>query len=315
MVCQASVGGIGVITNPKSRANRREPARMRELADLLGSQGAAVTTHNLDDLRRTAEIFKATGIDILGINGGDGTISVTLTTFVEVYGAVPLPNIAILRGGTMNTVARGLGIQGTPHELLLDITSRYLLGEPLAVVERPILRVGDRCGFIFGNGAIANFLEAYYATGRPSPLTGATTLIHAVGSSLVRGPFARELFRRFRGRVTVDGTTWPVDDFLTLTAATVPEVGLGFRPFTRCLERAGHFELLGIHCSPLALVQELPDVYLGRPLRTGKCIGALARAALIESDDEFSYTIDGDLHRTSGTLRLAAGPTLRLIVP
>lgn len=309
------MSGIGIITNPRSRANRRDPSRVRALAYLVGSRGAAEATGSLDDLYRAAESFKAAGIDVLGINGGDGTIHVTLSAFLDVYGAAPFPLVAILRGGTLNTIARGLGIFGRTERLLYEILDRYHQGEPLRTVERPILRIGDKHGFIFGNGLVANFLDAYYATGRPSPMTGALTLLRGIGSAAVGGKLVRRLFRRFEGQITADGERWARRDFVTVAGATVPEIGLGFAPFYRCDERPGHFALLGIHASPLAVVLDLPRIYRGRAMRRDRCISAVAADVLLEFDEPIRYTIDGDLYTGERELRLRTGPLLRFVLP
>ena len=315
MLTCPDVPGIGVITNPRSRSNKRDPQKMRQLGYLLGSRGSAEATRSLDDLYRAAEEFKAAGIDVLGINGGDGTIHVTLTAFLQVYGATPLPRVAILPGGTLNTIAAGIGIKGRPQEMLYEVIDRYHQGEELRTVERNIMQIGDRFGFIFGNGLIANFLEAYYATGKPSPIMGAKVLARAIGSSIFRTAFSKRLFRRFVGRVTVDGEEWARPDFATITGGSVPQIGLGFTPFYRCDEKPDSFALLGIHTTALGLILDLPRIYRARPMRRDKAISAVAREALLESAEPFSYTIDGDLYSGAKELKLQAGPRLRLIVP
>ncbi len=306
--------GIGVITNPRSKANKRNPGKMQQLAYLLGSRGEAQATKSLDDLYRVAEAFKAAGIDILGINGGDGTIHVTLTAFLKVYGDAPFPKVAILGGGTLNTIARSLGIRGDTQELLYRTIDKYHLGEEFRVLERPIMQIGEKYGFIFGNGLIFNFLDAYYRTGRPSPWVAAKLLLRAVGSMIFRTKLIKELFRRFRGRVTVDGEVWAREDYTTIAASTVREVGLGFKPFYRCEEKEGHLAILGIHTSPLGCVRELPRIHRGKPMRRDKVIDAVARHVLIQSEEEFGYTIDGDLHKTREPLVVRTGPLLKLIV-
>jgi diacylglycerol kinase (ATP) len=313
VVTCAPVPGIGVITNPRSRVNKRDPSRMRQLGYLLGSRGSAEATRSIDDLYRAAEEFKAAGIDILGINGGDGTIHVTLTAFLQIYGDSPFPKIAILPGGTLNTVAHGMGIKGNPQTVLYEVIDRYHQGEDLPTVGCNVMRIGDRYGFIFGNGIIANFLEAYYATGRPSPIMGARVLGRAIGAVMFRTAFAKRLFKRFVGRVTVDGEVWARNDFVTLTAGTQPEIGLGFKPFYRCHEKEGAFALIGIHCKPFSLITDLARIHAGKPMRRDKCISAVPREVLLQSDEPFAYTIDGDLYQGATELRIATGPRLSLI--
>src|SRR5262245_52846991 len=98
---------------------------MRRLGYLIGSRGAAEATRPLDHLYRVAEEFKKAEIDMLGLNGGDGTIHHTLTAFSKAYGDQPLPQVALLRGGTMNTICNSLGLKGDPPKLLFELVDRY----------------------------------------------------------------------------------------------------------------------------------------------------------------------------------------------
>jgi diacylglycerol kinase (ATP) len=304
------IGRIGVIANPNSREHRRDPDRLGELARVLGDRGTATSTHSLDDVRRAVAGFRTAGIDVLGISGGDGTIAHTLTAAIEVYGDAPLPRIALLGGGTVNTVARGLGLAQRGPAML-----RHVLGGEVRIDRRHILQIGEMYGFIFGTGAIANFCEAYYETGAPSAAMSARLLARAVGSTLVNGPFVRRLMSRFRARITADGERWPVDDFALVMAATVPQIGLGSRPFYRCDERPGHFALIGVHCSAAQLVVELPRVFRGVGMSPRKVIDVVARDVAIESAAPFHYVVDGDLLTSAGTLRVRTGPRLELLLP
>ena len=305
--------GIGVITNPRSRQNKRDPAGMRRLGYLIGSRGSAEATRSLDDLYRVCEEFKKEQIDILGISGGDGTLHHTLTAMIKTYGEQPLPQVAILRGGTMNTIANSLGIKGAPSKLLFELVDRYHNDEPFDTFEREILAVGDAYGFIFGGGVISNFLELYYGTGRPSPSTAAKLLLRSILSAAVGGRLSKKMSRRFRARVTVDGDVWARDDFMAVAAACVREVGLGFKPFYRCEERPHSFALLGIHvATALGFCLELPRIWRGRPMRRDKAIDAVASEVLFEND-EIPYIVDGDTYLAKGSLRLANGPRVRFI--
>ena len=308
--------GIGVVTNPRSKANRRDPAGMRRLAYLLGTRGEAQATSSLDDLYRAAEQFKAAGIDVLGIHGGDGTLHVTLTAFIHVYGETPLPKIAVLGGGTLNTIARGLKIRGAPNEILYQVVERYHESGRFETLQRPIMQIGEHYGFIFGNGLIANFLEAYYATGKPSPSTGALLLARAAGSALLQTQFTRRLGRRLQVRVSVDDRAWDWPDYATITAGTVPEIGIGFAPYARCMETLEAFAYVGFHCHPNQIVTELGRIYRGQAIDPKKAESGLAQHMVIETDGEIPYIIDGDLHRQApGKLDVRVGPTLEIIVP
>ena len=307
--------GIGLITNPRSRVNLRDPTRARKLGYLIGSHGQAEATRSIDDLYRVCEQFKEERIDVLGISGGDGTLHHTLTAMIKTYGEQPLPPVAILRGGTMNTIARSLGIFGESQRLTFELVDRHRRGllHEVPLVEREVLQVGDKFGFIFGNGIIYNFLHEYYATGRPSPATATKLIMRAAGSTMVAGPLSQRIYKRFRARVVADGDRWACTDFITVAAAVVEQIGLGFRPFYRVGNGSPGFALLGIHTDAIGFVTELPHILAGKPMRRDKVIDQLAHEVSFESDDELEYIIDGDTYEQRGQLTLRIGPRLRFL--
>ncbi|MBI4124930.1 MAG: sphingosine kinase, partial [Deltaproteobacteria bacterium] len=85
------MAGIGVILNPYSRSNRKNPERAEELGFIVGDKGSCYATHSIEDVKKLAREFKSRSIDIIGIAGGDGTYQKTLTVLVHVYGRDPLP--------------------------------------------------------------------------------------------------------------------------------------------------------------------------------------------------------------------------------
>src|SRR5689334_23124522 len=158
------MGGIGIVLNPRSRRNLRDPRAALRLARALGDHGVVRTAATRDDLARIAADFRKLQIDVLGISGGDGTNYVTITGFLEVYEDEPLPPLAFLRGGTFNTVANAVGVpRGNPDGLLGRLIARYSDRgrRPLEEVERHVMRIGNHYGFIFGTGAIYGFIADY----------------------------------------------------------------------------------------------------------------------------------------------------------
>lgn len=307
--------GIGLITNPRSRMNRKDPAGVRKLGYLIGSHGTAEATQSIDDLYRVCEEFKKERIEILGISGGDGTLHHTLTAMIRTYGDQPMPLVAILRGGTMNTIARSFRIFGEPSRLLFELVDKHRrgMGGQLDVFEKEILQVGDMYGFIFGTGIIRNFLHEYYETGKPSPTEAVKLISRAAASTMVNGPLARRIYRRFEAEVTVDGQTWAQRDFATVTAAVIKEIGLGFSPYYRCDERVGHFPVLGIHTSAIGFAAELLRILQAQPMRRDKVIDQLAREVHLRCEDRIEFIIDGDNYTGAQELTVRTGPMLRFL--
>lgn len=319
------MAGIGVVINPKSRRNLRDPQAATRLARRLGDHGVVRQARSIDELYRIAEDFRRDRIDVLAISGGDGTDHVTLTGFLDVYGGSTMPQVALLRGGTMNTVANSVGVrQGRPEGLLGRLIRDYAqqASMPLENVERNVMRIapGDggkpHYGFLFGTGVVAGYLAEYYAGGEPTPLVAAKTLLRAVGSALVRGEMIRRMARPFRGTVQLDdGTTWDERDYLAVAAGTIAHIGLNFKPFHRYDEKAGTFHILGIHTSPVRFVQDLPRIHRCQPMRPGKTYDALCGQVVVRgAEDPIRYMIDGDLHVAKGPLEVSIGPRVKLVV-
>ena len=311
--------GIGIISNPHSRRNRRYPEQMRRLAYVLGQDDTYELTNRIDDVSDAARQFRDSDIDVLALNGGDGTNHVTLTKFIEVYGDDPLPKIALLRGGTMNTVSNAIGVKGTPARLLANLVEKYYTDQPFETTHRDLLRIedetGTRYGFIFGNGVVANFLELYYGTGNPSPATAAKLLAKAVGSLPFDSEINRKLFKPFTARVELDDETWPSRDYTAVLGSTVDQIGLGFRPFIRCQERRGAFHILGVTEGPLGVALQLPKIRLGLPIDEKHMRSSVSSKAVFRSEEPIVYTIDGDMHRSEdGLVTMETGPRLEIIL-
>ncbi len=314
------MGGIGIVVNPRSRQNQRDPRAALRLARKLGDQGVVRTAKSRDDLALIAEDFRKLQIDVLGISGGDGTNYVTITGFLAVYADEPLPALAFLRGGTFNTVANAVGVpRGRPDGLLAGLITRYAdrTRNPLPWVERHVLRIGDHCGFIFGTGAIYGFISDYNRSEERDALWAAEVLGRAVGKVLTGQPTA--VAQRWEGRVTVEGPAgtqlFPDRDYLAIGAGTIDQIGLGFRPFYRCSDEPGTFQILGIHTSALGFVSKLPDVWNARPMGPEHTYDAAAHRAVIEArGGVVRYCCDGDVHDHPGPLVVETGPRVRILV-
>lgn len=339
--------GIGVIFNPRSGRNLRDPRAARRLARTLGDHGVIREAGSIDELYRVAEDFRKLDIDVLGISGGDGTNGTTITGFIDVYQGNALPQIAFLRGGTMNTVANSVGVRrGRPEGLLHRLCRAYVAraARPLADVERHVMCVrgegvrapsrpagaGDdeapsmrapalatKYGFNFGTGVVCGFLSEYYGYGQPpNPVVAAKTLLRGAVSAAVGGDMIKRMAAPFRGSVeTDDGTVWPERDYLAIAGGTVDQIGLNFRPFYRYAEKASTFHILGIHTSPIGFVGQLPRIWRAAPMSPGHTYEAVTSTAIIRSPKSpLRYMIDGDLHECDGPLHVTIGPRVRIVV-
>jgi diacylglycerol kinase family enzyme len=293
----------------------RDPERASALRSVVaGSGGDVLAPGTEDELRAAAESLRRSQCEIVAINGGDGTLHRVLTALWRVFGASPLPRVALLRGGTMNTVANALGIRGGSESLLKRLVAKLTSGYVLPAVRRELLAIGDAVGLLFGSGAIAGFLRLYYETESPGPLAAARVLGHGIVSSVRGGAYGRALENRWHGRVTVDGREWSPTDYLAVGAGAIDQIGLGFRPYPRAGSLPGKFAALGIHTSASGFVTDLPLIWRGKPMRTGKALDEMVTELRMRALGPFDYIIDGDLYRCSGELVVRTGPPVEFIL-
>jgi diacylglycerol kinase (ATP) len=320
--------GVAVFVNPRSRANRRNPQLAAEFQAVVGDAGRVLAPQSLDELDSMARALRAAPPAVIAVHGGDGTLHRTVTALGRLWGESPLPPVAVLCGGTMNVVATSLGIAERPVTVLKAITDWTRVGQPPPTIQRRCLRIGDKLGFVFGNGLMANFLGEYYASGSYGPRRALWLIVRTLVSAVVQGPFSRRVFRRFEGKVRVDGQELPRTRFVGVGAATVREVGLGFKLNHRADDDPQRFGVLAIHAPPLALIADLRAVHAGRGIPIRRAFSAVASSLEVEpaptaGDDgaagnqagEMSYTIDGDLYKSSGILSVGVGPAIAFVKP
>jgi diacylglycerol kinase (ATP) len=314
-------GPIAVLASPRARSFRAEARRLGALEAAtrrIGGLFAAV-----DDAAGTEAALSAArdaGARLLAVAGGDGTLGHVLAAAVKVWGTDDaVPPLGLLRGGTMNTVANGLGIpRGDAVARLTHLADLLSRGAALPTRARPSLKVADRLGFLFGTGVFERFLAAYYAKGdgAPTVATAVATIGHLAGSTLIRGPYAQALTRRTPLTLEVDGDLWPERSFLAVAAGTVPEVGLGFRPFHHADPFAHAFHLLGVTAPATSVVFDLPRIWLGRDLRPTSGRGVLAHVATLHPPrgTPLAWMVDGDLFSAEGPLTVSVGPSARFVL-
>lgn len=308
------MSGIGVVLNPNAKQYKNDPEKARKMSFIVGDKASCKATEDLPDLRRVADEFKSRDIDILAISGGDGTNHCTLTTFLQVYGEKPLPKIAFLRGGTLNTVAATMGIYGSPENILSNLLVKYHEDIPFQTHEALLMKINNEYGFIFGLGVIYKFMESYYNGGVPSPPQAAWTLIRAISSAIINGPFARAMFERVDAQVTVNGKDWPLANFSALYSGSINQLGLNFRTFYLVDKIPDIFHAIGFSLPPRNIIKYVPKMFFGVPSGCPDLIEEAATEMIIRLKSPLPYTIDGDMKKPLDTFHVSCGPKITVLV-
>ena len=257
------------------------------------------------------------GATTIGVVGGDGTASMTLTAIERAYQGRRLPRIAFLRGGTMNTVANSITgpAPNRPLELLKRTLRAAKANGSVEVTRRPALRVGERLGFLFGTGVWSGYLAEYNQArgGQPTPLSAATVLGRALASAAMQGKTYERMRELQPLAVKFGEGAWPANAYMTICASTIAHAGLGFRPFHRAAATEQAFQIFAIRASAKDVLRDLPGVWLGRGLRPSTAHDTVTTWAELDGAGPFTYAVDGDLGSAQGSLRIELGPLFEFL--
>ena len=163
---------LGVLTNPVALHNYRFPFIHHALGAELASELDAVRTATkaeIDDAVRFLVVDRQ--VNVLAINGGDGTIHGTINALVRLLGKdvdagrSRLPRLLLLNGGTYNMASRAFGTKDDPVTTARRFRKRWSDVPPSALPTRPVgllelARAGHdpMLGMVFGSQVVMNVL-------------------------------------------------------------------------------------------------------------------------------------------------------------
>ncbi|MDD9936333.1 MAG: diacylglycerol kinase family protein [Myxococcales bacterium] len=303
-------GDLAIVVNPRAgggRQGERDAARLRSVA---AGKGAVFVTESREMTDAVADGVRERGVSTVAIAGGDGTVAGVLTALHRAYRHNPLPRIALLRGGTMNTIANALQIsQGSPEKLL----ARLLARPAGPVLERATLSVDGRTGFLFSAGVMVGFLDALYGSGGKGRIAALGLLARGSVETVVGGHLIEQIETPLTAALEVDGESHPARRYVALGAGTVPEVGLGFRPYPQSEERTDAFQVFAFHGSVQMLVRELPRLRRGQPATEGLGFSPVTQSLRISTEEgTVRYALDGDVEEAESPLIVRPGPAVRI---
>lgn len=307
------LGHTAVILNPHAAGGAYTPERIERLRAIANSRAVLFSIDEPELVHAVIEGARERKAATVAIIGGDGTASSVLTALHRAYGREPWPHVALLRGGTMNTVANAFGVpRGTPEELL----GKLLHGGARPVWPRATLEVEGRVGFLFTAGAMVGFLDTLYSSSQlgKGPL-GAFSLLSIAGlQALTGGATYRKIETPLQATLRIDGQEHPERRYFALAAGTVEQVGLGFRPFRLARECQDQFQLFAFHGTAQALLRELPKIYRGQPITRSLGFDPLSRKVEISTQDgTVAYALDGDVYRAVSPLNVGVGPKIEIV--
>ena len=298
---------VGVIRNPRARRSRTGVAT----AAAAGALFAEPRTPQ--ELADALQAFARRGLDLLVVDGGDGTVREILSLAPEVFGE-RLPRLAVLASGTTNVLAADLGT-GPGWSLAAAIAwSSTAIRTPVEV-RRLDAPAPLRRGFMFGAGVYVEAVRLSQRARHTRGLGGAVVVGAALAGAGARtalgsrdgGLRAGVAMRLQHGREAAREEA----RFLLL-ATTLERLPLGVKPFGP--NRAG-MKVLDVAGSPRRLRSALPLLLAGRDRPW------LAEAGYRRTEPESlhvalhtPYVLDGEEFE-GGELVLTRGAPITFVVP
>ncbi|MDD3800500.1 MAG: diacylglycerol kinase family protein, partial [Novosphingobium sp.] len=289
---------VGVIRNPRSHRNK---GHMPELEGQHNVVTASPPTRG--ELVRVLAGFAERGIDLLAVDGGDGTVRDVLTCGAAIFGD-RWPQMIVLPKGKTNALAVDLGLPADwtlPEALAATRNGRIVERQPVAIGQADG-QGAQVYGFVFGAGIFTTATQAGQTAHRygafnsvavgVTAAAGVLQALFGVGASPWRKTTGMRIFTGGSGREVPHSGYGDAERRYAMAFSTLQRFPAGLNPFGRF--RPGlRFVVLD---APLRRVVALvPGLLTGwdRPgfARLGVHRGATDEA-LVELDD--SFILDGE---------------------
>lgn len=299
----------GLIWNQHSHRNRGSggPAPLpADVIDIVPEQ----PSHLMAGLQRFADA----GLELVVIDGGDGTVREVLTRLPEAYGG-RLPKLAVLPNGKTNALALDIEtpIGTTLEDILASVEARRPTKRRQCL---EVLRAGEpspeRRGFLFGIGAFVRATKLAQKNHGKGFFDNAAVGITIAGG-LVRTVLGGAGDRWRRGEAARLSYMGPdaASRFLVM-ASTLKRFPMGFKPYGE--PREG-LKVLTVDAPPRRLLTALPRIIRGDD-------GSWLADHGYRRDDVASFDIgwdgdfvlDGEPYK-GGDLTVRQGPSLEFVIP
>lgn len=298
----------GVIANARSHRNRNG-VRHEIWPELLYA-----SPRTQDALLGTLRDYAAQGVDLLVVDGGDGTVRDVITAAGKVFNR--LPQFAVLPSGKTNALAMDLGIPAgwnAQAAIKAARAGRLQTRSPLEITRHGSI-APDLRGFLFGAGRFVQATELAQRTHKVGAFDGVAVGL-SLGWSVLQTLFGRANNEWKRGHSmqirTDDGQIIDRSLYLLL-ASTLERMPLGLKPFGRT---RGGLKVLTIDAPPRRVVASLVPLLSGAERRWLSDAGYhRADPARLWIALKSGFILDGE-HYEGGEFALSTGEPLQFVVP
>ena len=259
---------IGVVINPLSGGNLNGLGNIRRIID-DHPQVVHCDVRTPQDVLAALRDFAHQEVDLLVVNGGDGTVQAVLTTLFHHQPFEAQPLLAVLQSGTTSMTARDVGFSGSRVRSLKKLFSWAATGTGNPrVIDRPVLQVQapghpTRYGMFLGASAIYQGIQYFHRKLNTKGLRGevgpALTIFRFLWSAVRQGS---DFIPPVPVSVAMDDNPPQQFDSLVVLVSTLERLFLGLYPYWG--SECGPLYYTAVRARPRHLLRALPSILRGR---------------------------------------------------
>jgi hypothetical protein len=261
---------VGLLNNLRAGRSNAQVGRaldlLRHFPDVVH-----VETDSAKVLPEALVEFSRQEVDLLVVNGGDGTLQYTLTELLTNPDLARVRMVAPLRGGRTNMTSMDLGAQRDPiaglRGLLVDAAAGRLADRCIA---RPVLRVrsnrrdSEQYGMFFGMGMLRRAVQLVHRSfsAEKQGVFGAGLVTAALVTKVFWRP-TDGIMAPDKAEVRIDGKSLPDAEFYLLCASSLQRLFLRMNPFWG--HGPGGVRFTGMASRARRIPLAAPGILCGRP--------------------------------------------------
>jgi diacylglycerol kinase (ATP) len=312
---------VGMLSNPNSGHNRDQFPRVSKLVENCPSIHHRVT-QSAQDIPVALQELAQRQVQVLAINGGDGSVAAILGHLLEHNIFAQTPLIVLLPGGTANMTAGDIGVRGN----LIRAVGRFCQwcegdrNTAELIQRRSLLRVTtdsaapSQYGMFLGGGAIMQGTEyshrEIHSRGLRDDFSLALGVVRTLWGVIRDDP-------HFNQHVTMDlainGGQYRRHDSLILAISTLQRLAFGMRPFWSRAPGAIQITVMEQQCSKF--LRTFISIARNRPNSNAIPESGYFshNADTCELSLQGNLNLDGEIIKAQGRILIEASPALEFL--
>jgi diacylglycerol kinase family enzyme len=295
---------IGLLNNLRAGRNKRRAARI--IREIEGARDVLhIATPSAEAVPEAIAEMERGGVELLIVNGGDGTLERTLSALLARGRPARLPVLAPIRGGRTNMTAADLGAASDSVRGLREVIAAARAGRlEERIATRAVLRVAPRhgsdvrCGMFVGAGLLGRavtWTSRNLPKGRAQETFGVGLVTAKLIAEVISGRDS-ELLRPEKIRVALDGAPLPDEERLVALFTTLDRLIFGIRP---CWGSGpGPIRATLVRGGAERMARMIPQILRGRApaFATPEHGYTSANASRVELSADCEVAVDGELY-------------------